>query len=114
MTMLDDCYDMHGDVIERGAYTVAVYLADRAYGGPEEGGWWFDSGVPAHEFARFCRGFSRYSLARAYADRLERHLLPRVNAGRRDKSSVLSDGVYEIEVVSGVPEAYPADRPVYE
>ncbi len=24
--------------------TVAVYLVDRAYGGPEEGGWWYDQG----------------------------------------------------------------------
>ena len=25
-------------------YVVAFYAVDRAYGGPEEGGWWFDTG----------------------------------------------------------------------
>jgi len=29
------------------SYTVAVYICDRAYGGPEEGGWWYDCGVPS-------------------------------------------------------------------
>lgn len=26
------------------AYFIGVYLVDRSYGGPEEGGWWYDSG----------------------------------------------------------------------
>ena len=26
------------------ANTRTVYLIDRAYGGPEEGGWWYDTG----------------------------------------------------------------------
>ena len=25
---------------------INVYLADRAYGGSEEGGWWYDYGIP--------------------------------------------------------------------
>lgn len=25
-------------------YIVALYRIDRAYGGPEEGGWWYDTG----------------------------------------------------------------------
>lgn len=29
-----------------GIYYVNVYEADRAYGGPEEGGWWYDIGEP--------------------------------------------------------------------
>ena len=33
-------------------YTVAVFEVDRAYGGPEEGGWWFDYGQP---LPRSCR-----------------------------------------------------------
>jgi len=31
----------------KGAWTyITIYLEDRAYGGPEEGGWWFDAGIP--------------------------------------------------------------------
>lgn len=29
-----------------GTYYVNVYEIDRGYGGPEEGGWWYDSGTP--------------------------------------------------------------------
>src|SRR5947207_1725457 len=29
-----------------GFFSVAVYRCDRAYGGPEEGGWWYDFGEP--------------------------------------------------------------------
>ena len=32
-------------------YVVAFYAVDRAYGGPEEGSWWFDTG----EFVRLHR-----------------------------------------------------------
>ena len=38
-------------------YTVAIFFVDRAYGGPEEGGWWYDFGEPDSDYARFTRGF---------------------------------------------------------
>ena len=28
-------------------YVVAVYLCDRAFGGHEEGGWWYQTGILA-------------------------------------------------------------------
>jgi hypothetical protein len=39
--------EAEGEVIPRppSFWTVAVYLREQAYGGPEEGGWWFDTGV---------------------------------------------------------------------
>lgn len=30
-------------------YGVAVYELDRYYGGPEEGGWWYNGGTLVHE-----------------------------------------------------------------
>ena len=29
----------------RTTHIVATYAIDRAYGGPEEGGWWYDTGT---------------------------------------------------------------------
>ena len=68
-----------------------IYLVDRVYGGPEEGGWWWDS----HELLKsfpprlITSEKEREYLARA-VDRLAR-FLNRVE-GRRPLSSVLSDG----------------------
>jgi hypothetical protein len=85
---------------------VNVYLADRAYGGPEEGGWWYDTGelvecypVPTREAEALAAAlrFGKFS-----------------NEGRRPKSSVLSEGVYEIRVEKRPGHDYPTVRPHYE
>ena len=49
-------------------WCVAVYETDRAYGGPEEGGWWYDvGGLVEHAKIRF---FDRYQDAYDYAQEL--------------------------------------------
>ena len=44
---------------KRGFVLVGVYHVDRCYGGPEEGGWWFDAWQHVH------RGLSRSRDGRA-------------------------------------------------
>ena len=95
----------------RTVYVVAVYLCDRAYGGPEEGGWWYDTG----EMARIIRTFKDEDRAEAYATRMNSLLNATINKGRRDISSVLSDGKYYAEVHKNIaPHHYPERRPHYE
>jgi Zn-finger nucleic acid-binding protein len=93
---------------------VGVYLADLGYGGPQEGGWWYDRG----ELARIVRTYANEERAYAYSRRLNRRLASRVfgpNQGKREKSSVLSDGCYEACVYQDhAPQHYPAQRPQYE
>lgn len=49
-------------------WCVAVYETDRAYGGPEEGGWWYDCGVLVeHGRIRF---FDNYKDAYDYSQEL--------------------------------------------
>lgn len=96
------------------AYTVAVYLVDRAFGGSEEGGWWFEYGEPSDEYAHYTRGFTDIELARSYMTDLNRLSAPIWNKGRREIDSVLSDGRYYAEVHEGQPKPYPAQRPRYE
>ena len=55
-------------------YTVAIFFVDRAYGGPEEGGWWFDTGEPDNDYARFTRGFRTQKAASDYCKRLENRI----------------------------------------
>lgn len=92
-------------------HIVAIYLCDRAYGGPEEGGWWFDTG----ELIRVHRVFGSADAAQRRCERLNRRLDATINRGRRPISSVLSDGQYRAEVRENfVPRHYPERRPHYE
>jgi len=95
-------------------YCVSIYMVDRAYGGSEEGGWWYDCGEPALEYAEHTRIFTTLEDARAYREELH-ELCGELNVGRRDIGSVLSDGQYAAIVDWGhYPTAYPATRPHYE
>ena len=86
---------------------VNVYLHDRAYGGPEEGGWWFDTYeikqvIPVHGL----------SDAQEIVNRLEDGEY--TNEGRRDVSSVLSEGEYIIQIEDTIGMNKPERSPHYE
>ena len=117
-----DCQFCEGEPKEQEPpfYTVAIYLEDRAYGGPEEGGWWYDCGeriddpeitgcVPA--IFRASEEAMAIDCCRATNDRLN----ATANDGRREISSVLSTGRYVARVCEGYPEPFfPTERPHYE
>lgn len=97
----------------RGVYVVAVYDVGLSYGGPEEGGWWYDAG----SLVRVCRVFRSEDRAYAYCRRLNARLSSRVfgpNVGRYPKSSVLSDGQFEACTFEDTaPAGFPESRPYY-
>lgn len=92
-------------------FTVAFYEIDRAYGGPEEGGWWFNTG----NLIRIARTFKSEAKAHAFATRANR-LLDVIQRDCRSVGSVLySGGRYQAEVWDEPPAPYyPATRPHYE
>jgi len=94
--------------------SVSVFMIDQSYGGPEEGGRWYQTGYPDCDYERFTRLFRSESRARHYAQRLEYHLIRHLNKGRPSISSVLSQGRYEALVCDGMPKAFPEERPYYE
>lgn len=78
-------FDRRKDVIFCGVVSFTVGEVDRVWGGPEEGGWYWDRFTPERVF----------HVRADKADRLERRLqrvVDRKNEGRRELSSVLSDG----------------------
>jgi hypothetical protein len=100
------------------AISVAIYEVDRAYGGPEEGGWYFNTGVPSEEYAVYTKFFPETDqhAIEVYAEGL-RVLVNKVNEeeNRRHPSSVLSEGNYlAVEIHEGFPKAYPTHKPHYE
>lgn len=92
-------------------FVVAFYEVDRRYGGPEEGGWFFDSGelVRLH---RLCRTEDAAGIAAARAN----HLLDLVQRGHRRLDSVLyASGRYRACVFVGLaPMHFPKTPPHYE
>ncbi|GMN04454.1 hypothetical protein [Erythrobacter sp. MTPC3] len=91
-------------------YTVGFYEIDRAFGGPEEGGWWFDTGtlIRLHSVHR------NDNAAWAVANRANR-LLERLQRGKRGVDSVIYEGgQYRAFVFADVPPAhFPATAPTY-
>lgn len=118
--------DFGGDVEQATPpfYTVAIFLVDRAYGGPEEGGWWYDTGTRVdstdeHGQTDVPKIFQDQDAADAFARHVNEALdAPPLGANtkrRSDIGSVLSQGRYQAQVCGGYPKPYwPDQRPHYE
>ena len=91
-------------------YVVALYEIDLAFGGPEEGGWWFETG----RLARLLRLYPTEAGAVAAARRADA-LLARLQRRRRPLSSAAYEGGrYAARVFERVaPEQFPETRPRY-
>lgn len=92
-------------------FVLGFYEVNRAYGGPEEGGWWYDTG----RLVRVIRVERNAETAYAKAARANR-ILDYLQADLRSVGSVLYDGGrHRVRVFAGTaPEYYPVERPHYE
>lgn len=90
-------------------YGVAVYEIDRAYGGPEEGGWYYDTGYLVH-----FEVVGTHEAATAHALHLRDGKYRNIgNVG----SVNYSGGAYSVSVTSPnefVPAHFPETAPHYE
>ena len=86
---------------------VNVYLVNRHYGGPEEGGWWFEAGEVID---------TRNCSSEMECLKLKQELATGEysNEGRAPLSSMRCAGVYWIRVEANIGEDFPEDRPHYE
>lgn len=88
---------------------VNIYLRDRAYGGGEEGGWWYDTLEPQDESKEFPTEEEAIKHLRAAEEEaIEENSNRRSNIG-----SVLSEGCYEVRLEAWPGEHYPKQRPRY-
>lgn len=92
-------------------FVLAFYEIDRAYGGPEEGGWWYDAGQLVRILAVLKDEEKAFAVARR-ANRLLHHL----QRHKRSVDSVLyRGGRHEVSVFENVaPPSFPETRPRYE
>ena len=86
-------------------YYVNKYEIGRAYGGPEEGGWWFDYGI----FDGCEAMFTTYEEAREFADALTLREGPQGNLG-----SVNTEYVVKFFVEEEAGADWPEETPRYE
>ena len=93
-------------------FFVSIYKIDLAYGGPEEGGWWFQCGEPV--VGPELRAFTTRDEAEAYRDQLEAGTVAELNEGLAPISDVNSEGRYTAMInVDAYPAPYPTERPFY-
>jgi hypothetical protein len=87
---------------------VNVYLIDRAYGGPEEGGWYYECGQ-AHQSTQVLPQDEEAVRAgvQAWCDVQNKER-------RSDIGSVLSEGKYVVCIEDEPAKDYPSERPHYE
>lgn len=91
---------------------LAVYTHDRAYGGPEEGGWWY--GVHTWEPEFKVQMFTDEGEACAARKEWQAVLDEGPNDGRPPVSSVLSEGVLVAMVTDHPPCNLPRETPRFE
>ena len=86
-------------------YYVNVYEIDRGYGGPEEGGWWYDIGNPVLSVP-----FDLLKEAKEYQETL----LVKYPRTGKSSSVIYSGGDYQVMIERYFAEAYPKETPHYE
>jgi hypothetical protein len=94
-------------------WTVCIYQVDRHFGGPEEGGWWYDSG----NLFRLVSVEKTREAAYAKCVRANHLLhLVRRKTSRTDRFSMAYQGNdFEFEAHQGLPHVhFPEVRPHYE
>ena len=95
-----------------GKFFVNTYFMERCYGGPQEGGWWYDCGEPIESInLGIC---SQEEAEELRDERWEIWRKRNEEEGRRDISSVLSTGQYQTYIEDHFAVAFPSERPHYE
>lgn len=103
-------------MIEQQMYSVGMYYVTRHYGGPEEGGWWYDR----HEFVRTVqKNYDNKKAALSAARRLNREartlrLQPHGNYQGRYSVANNRDTVFYAEDAPGEHDDTDEPRPHYE
>jgi hypothetical protein len=92
-------------------YCVHLFLIDQAFGGHEEGGWWYHCGTPQDHPKN--KSFASAGDADRYKKTLE-DLEDELNEGRAEVSSVLSQGCFRFLVCYGEAKPFPEVKPHYE
>jgi hypothetical protein len=109
-------------VLDNRMWSVAIYEQDKAFGGREEGGWYYDIGALVMEGSIYNSvgmtpaWFTSRKDALEYRDKMAEAIeKSTINVGNYEPSSVLCRGWYGAELHEDeMPVHYPKVRPHYE
>jgi hypothetical protein len=92
-------------------FYVNVYSIDRCYGGPEEGGWWYDAGMPFDGIQRNSFGCD----TQEEAERIQEWLTKSLDRyqPQRNRYSVVGGADIDVFIEAAPPQPWPAERPYY-
>jgi hypothetical protein len=99
---------------------VGAYDADRMFGGPEEGGWWYEYGLLITDGRLYAQIGQLPSVHKYLSDAIRARnamqlALDPLNQGKPDIDSVCCPGRCRAEIHEGsLPFEYPAQRPSWE
>ena len=99
---------------------INVYLVDRAYGGPEEGGWYYDYGNPVEsrrvrvDWPQPSGPYTHYMDEDTHQLEFLKLRYDRLNEGRPSVHSVLSEGRYKVIEEDRFARSWPEKTPHYE
>ena len=96
------------DIPEKPRLYINVYMIDQAYGGPEEGDWWYTFGRPVESRLTSSEIEAKDTLAERHAFWVTH------NEGRPEIYSVLSEGRYMVCRESHFARRFPETIPHYE
>ena len=88
---------------------VNAYELNKSYGGPEEGGWWYTTGIALASIP--VRNTEQEEAAKQL---LEHRLRQDYAKGNRNLGSVNCEGVLEIRTQDHTARDFPQERPRYE
>lgn len=101
--------------MSRGKKRVNVYALARRFGGPEEGGWWYDAGHPVLTVTisstdgqvddRDTLGHAAFAI---------RNALVAIYPDTGSRYSVLGGDDYRVVIEANPPQPWPRERPHYE
>lgn len=94
--------DSEGNLLR---WFINAYEIDRCYGGPEEGGWWFDAGEIRRSIP--CKSFEE---AEANVDRVRRAF----KSSGKSSSVIYDGGDYSVRIEEQPGKDYPERMPHYE
>lgn len=110
-----DCQSVETELFDDGYRHINRYFVESVYGGPEEGGWWYDHYTPVASSPRFEMGSQEYLDALEQAREWEATELDRKRQfGERGRTSVIGTADPVVLVESHVAAVYPTVTPHYE
>ena len=94
-----------GNNMSKKYWKISIYSLNRAYGGSEEGGWWYTEGDRVREIKKT---FLDKLSALKYSKRINELLLKRFGKTREGWSLYGTEVFYR-----GTPDYFPSRKPIY-